>query len=126
MARGLKLFADEEAVIRVAEIAGFCRESDLLGQARAEAVGARHDDAVLDAEFHEGVAAGTDFRDEILVRDGDLTVLMAALFFVRDLIFDLERAGAGRSEEHTSELQSLMRISYAVFCLKKKKHKDNN
>src|SRR3546814_1866071 len=29
----------------------------------------------------------------------------------------------GRSEEHTSELQSLMRISYAVFCLKKKKQK---
>src|SRR3546814_15098468 len=29
----------------------------------------------------------------------------------------------GRSEEHTSELQSLMRISYAVFCLKKKKNK---
>src|SRR3546814_7502541 len=29
--------------------------------------------------------------------------------------------GKGRSEEHTSELQSLMRISYAVFCLKKKK-----
>src|SRR3546814_7018203 len=36
------------------------------------------------------------------------------------------RSGArqGRSEEHTSELQSLMRISYAVFCLKKKKNKD--
>src|SRR3546814_4370978 len=31
-------------------------------------------------------------------------------------------AGKARSEEHTSELQSLMRISYAVFCLKKKKH----
>src|SRR3546814_8847401 len=31
-----------------------------------------------------------------------------------------------RSEEHTSELQSLMRISYAVFCLKKKKTKFNN
>src|SRR3546814_5068644 len=30
-----------------------------------------------------------------------------------------------RSEEHTSELQSLMRISYAVFCLKKKKNKKN-
>src|SRR3546814_1509087 len=30
-------------------------------------------------------------------------------------------AGSSRSEEHTSELQSLMRISYAVFCLKKKK-----
>src|SRR3546814_6644016 len=37
------------------------------------------------------------------------------------------RAGHGRpvrSEEHTSELQSLMRISYAVFCLKKKKFKE--
>src|SRR3546814_5306357 len=31
-----------------------------------------------------------------------------------------------RSEEHTSELQSLMRISYAVFCLKKKKHKQKD
>src|SRR3546814_4242552 len=31
----------------------------------------------------------------------------------------------GRSEEHTSELQSLMRISYAVFCLKKKKKTKN-
>src|SRR3546814_8450621 len=32
-----------------------------------------------------------------------------------------DRDGMARSEEHTSELQSLMRISYAVFCLKKKK-----
>src|SRR3546814_1919493 len=33
-----------------------------------------------------------------------------------------DRARLRRSEEHTSELQSLMRISYAVFCLKKKKY----
>src|SRR3546814_1836625 len=33
---------------------------------------------------------------------------------------EADTAAAGRSEEHTSELQSLMRISYAVFCLKKK------
>src|SRR3546814_3646105 len=38
---------------------------------------------------------------------------------LNDLLF---RAHSGRSEEHTSELQSLMRISYAVFCLKKKKN----
>src|SRR3546814_2136559 len=37
-----------------------------------------------------------------------------------------ELARAARSEEHTSELQSLMRISYAVFCLKKKKNKMPN
>src|SRR3546814_8151082 len=35
------------------------------------------------------------------------------------------RATPDRSEEHTSELQSLMRISYAVFCLKKKKNTDS-
>src|SRR3546814_10079052 len=34
---------------------------------------------------------------------------------------DVGHGGGMRSEEHTSELQSLMRISYAVFCLKKKK-----
>src|SRR3546814_8890549 len=36
----------------------------------------------------------------------------------------LRSSPSGRSEEHTSELQSLMRISYAVFCLKKKKKTD--
>src|SRR3546814_11382301 len=36
---------------------------------------------------------------------------------------DVQTVRGWRSEEHTSELQSLMRISYAVFCLKKKKNK---
>src|SRR3546814_7350897 len=36
------------------------------------------------------------------------------------------RESGTRSEEHTSELQSLMRISYAVFCLKKKKRKNKS
>src|SRR3546814_9012763 len=42
----------------------------------------------------------------------------------RDLVTFLQNSV--RSEEHTSELQSLMRISYAVFCLKKKKQIANN
>src|SRR3546814_8384875 len=46
-------------------------------------------------------------------------------------LFNIENAGKSmvvpiRSEEHTSELQSLMRISYAVFCLKKKKTNTKN
>src|SRR3546814_9747238 len=41
----------------------------------------------------------------------------------RNLRQQPRRGCATRSEEHTSELQSLMRISYAVFCLKKKKKK---
>src|SRR3546814_4032571 len=44
----------------------------------------------------------------------------------RDAKHAEEHGNAHRSEEHTSELQSLMRISYAVFCLKKKKTKYTN
>src|SRR3546814_1107406 len=45
------------------------------------------------------------------------------MFFSSSVVKSVETfdaAASGRSEEHTSELQSLMRISYAVFCLKKK------
>src|SRR3546814_2879057 len=42
-------------------------------------------------------------------------------FGKRTIDHDTVREAVARSEEHTSELQSLMRISYAVFCLKKKK-----
>src|SRR3546814_1398802 len=52
-----------------------------------------------------GLAAGDAVAGLELVADGDLV---------------LEFAAVARSEEHTSELQSLMRTSYAVFCLKKK------
>src|SRR3546814_3571127 len=38
----------------------------------------------------------------------------------------MDKTGTLRSEEHTSELQSLMRISYAVFCLKKNKNHNHN
>src|SRR3546814_7312075 len=41
-----------------------------------------------------------------------------------EIMIATEAAAEGKSEEHTSELQSLMRISYAVFCLKKKKNKN--
>src|SRR3546814_5747617 len=47
--------------------------------------------------------------------------LLAPLGAVVALSGGLGPKGRERSEEHTSELQSLMRISYAVFCLKKKK-----
>src|SRR3546814_7326155 len=52
-----------------------------------------------------------------VVAPGEIAVPVAALFVTSPV--------TGRSEEHTSELQSLMRISYAVFCLKKKKRKTN-
>src|SRR3546814_5517718 len=42
------------------------------------------------------------------------------------IVFNEPRPAGTRSEEHTSELQSLMRISYAVFCLKTKKKTNHN
>src|SRR3546814_10618001 len=64
-----------------------------------------------------------------LLRDSDETRAVYPFAFELELVFRLQGAtlyveatvrNPGRSEEHTSELQSLMRISYAVFCLKKK------
>src|SRR3546814_5164309 len=51
---------------------------------------------------------------------------IAAIFIMIQLPEECCQANAARSEEHTSELQSLMRISYAVFCLKKQKQKHTN
>src|SRR3546814_1588849 len=58
----------------------------------------------------------TGGQEAVAVAHGVLSGIPGADGIVGDL-------GGGRSEEHTSELQSLMRISYAVFCLKKKKNK---
>src|SRR3546814_2703205 len=48
-----------------------------------------------------------------------------AIEFEIERQIDVIESGGKRSEEHTSELQSLMRISYAVFCLKKKNNTDS-
>src|SRR3546814_2087497 len=48
-------------------------------------------------------------------------ILLARQMGKKRIIAETGAGQHGRSEEHTSELQSLMRISYAVFCLKKKK-----
>src|SRR3546814_8831327 len=65
-------------------------------------------------------------------QDIALTDLREGIALLRHDEFDVglrsQHAGGndGRSEEHTSELQSLMRISYAVFCLKQKKTNTKN
>src|SRR3546814_7104594 len=59
---------------------------------------------------------GTD-HGVLVLSNGDLAGLQAG-----DVIQRIEGKAVARSEEHTSELQSLMRISYAVFCLKKKNY----
>src|SRR3546814_7132260 len=58
-----------------------------------------------------------------LKQDADLVVLLQKVLNCCAPPRCQEDGAQARSEEHTSELQSLMRISYAVFCLKKKKNK---
>src|SRR3546814_8971954 len=79
------------------------RGPDRVDEARAKTIGSdQHPDLII---FGQAVAAKG---------------LAAALDRQQRKRVPRQRA-ADRSEEHTSELQSLMRISYAVFCLKKKK-----
>src|SRR3546814_9960015 len=90
------------------------------------------DRRALEARFLQGVrederrvdfpaADGLPVRLRIACRGGEAAALRRV---VREPQLRFGQAQRLRSEEHTSELQSLMRISYAVFCLKKKtKHK---
>ena len=88
------LFDIEERVVLVAEVAGLGRHGDLLREAGAERVGAGDDHAIVDAELEERVTDRVDLREEVLVRHGDLAVLVAALLLVGDLVLDLDGAGA--------------------------------
>src|SRR3546814_3089805 len=100
-----------------------------LDAAKLDAALLRMIEAVDDVQ-HRGLAGAVrpDDRQNLVLADrkGDVAERLHAAERERDVV-DLEDRLAdmlravGRSEEHTSELQSLMRISYAVFCLKKKK-----
>src|SRR3546814_3053099 len=91
-------------------------EPDGIGRDQARAVGhCSRAPARLPLAFHRGkLAAAVDTRDVIGIGDNHRAGTPVAVRNIDDI---------DRSEEHTSELQSLMRISYAVFCLKKKKTK---
>src|SRR3546814_1810309 len=98
-------------------LAAGIRQCELEHRARGERGGDHEEDD--QAQDH------VDHRDQVDLR----VVLGAAVADAHARVSPatpLRRGGCGdrwRSEEHTSELQSLMRISYAVFCLKKKKQK---
>src|SRR3546814_1995996 len=68
----------------------------------------------------EPPGSGDDTRTFPPFRDGESHYFLSGNRGKKSIVIDLKR-----SEEHTSELQSLMRISYAVFCLKKKTNKTN-
>src|SRR3546814_7957034 len=98
-------------------------EGEQRGQAEAEArrmTAQRDSEAAISREIADfcGAMGDGDFsrRIDLAGKEGVFRDLSQQLNTLADTM---------RSEEHTSELQSLMRISYAVFCLKKKKKNES-
>src|SRR3546814_67353 len=106
----------------------------MLQARRAEQVAQRLDGVLVELEHARGLVRGVELAPALRVLGGDAGGATVGVAAQRLDAAEREheaargvapvrahRHGAGRSEEHPSELQSLMRISYAVFCLKKKK-----
>src|SRR3546814_2596709 len=93
-----------------------------IADMRPQIVVARAGDRIVEQRF-AGHRVDSAHRDES-GRQGDFVALTAVGvgFLLDHILYGKVHPGI-RSEEHTSELQSLMRISYAVFCLKKKNNK---
>src|SRR3546814_4492104 len=85
----------------------------MCGHGEHLAVATEHGAGVMD---DLDAAIGFAYQSQAVVAHGAAAVLRPLQH-----LFPAACAADPRSEEHTSELQSLMRISYAVFCLKKKK-----
>src|SRR3546814_5765203 len=90
---------------------------ELIGDERAVDVGMERRVGVHVHDRRHGAVVG----DEVARLDTQHAFLELPIAPHRHVV--VQHAVTARSEEHTSELQSLMRISYAVFCLKKKKIK---
>src|SRR3546814_6562536 len=112
------------------EIGKLRLQLDMIMGVAADIAGAARSGAdIVQRLFHRGDHLGMLSHGEIIVGtpDGDrsraIVAGKAARIGICALVakyVDEHPVAAFRSEEHTSELQSLMRISYAVFCLKKK------
>src|SRR3546814_8391303 len=110
--------------MRISDWSSDVCSSDLLGDQRARDMRYGFKDQLLEPVQRGACRSGMDRADAAGMagapRLEQIERFGAAHFADRDAI-----GTQARSEEHTSELQSLMRISYAVFCLKKKKNKSN-
>src|SRR3546814_6231826 len=98
------------------------RSGDIGGDWRLER-GWQNQDVAGASMIHRRIGIGVEGRRRVRTFPSPQVPDPQARWYLidalRDAIGDHEEI---RSEEHTSELQSLMRISYAVFCLKKKKN----
>src|SRR3546814_9112769 len=115
--------------MRISDWSSDVCSSDLLASVIADNTSAA---AFMTGE-HGITPAGLDLKTlgVVILRNGEVAATAAgaavlgsplnSVALLANMLGKRDREIPARSEEHTSELQSLMRISYAVFCLKKKK-----
>src|SRR3546814_2063674 len=115
--------ADDEHDVAEGAYPAQCFEEGLLKEFVAARIPHANAGAGLELEQPDRQQAGEDHQHEPGVQAPEASVHQPVIerHVGTQIAQDQQHE---RSEEHTSELQSLMRISYAVFCLKKKKQKD--
>src|SRR3546814_8768939 len=99
------------------------RIADLMAQAPEGAIGVK---LSTPRRGCSGLAYSVDYVSEEAKFDEKIETPGGTFYIDGASVLYLVGSTMDRSEEHTSELQSLMRISYAVFCLKKQKINKNN
>src|SRR3546814_1033405 len=116
--------------MRISDWSSDVCSSDLRDQHRSRFRWRKHEIGsaeilVVEGDFLQQRPAGDNPVPAIAWRKEEWRRLSMKRLHVFERILDKSGIVDERSEEHTSELQSLMRISYAVFCLKKKKTQEN-
>src|SRR3546814_7994233 len=111
--------------MRISDWSSDVCSSDLIGRHRFNVSGKRKgeqksEDEIVDVAV-EPIIDEAEFAEVQAVMRSRSPQLKAPRFVTAGTLLGGVCFCADRSEEHTSELQSLMRISYAVFCLKKKR-----
>src|SRR3546814_7010323 len=104
----------KRVALRLAVLAGLMLTSPVLAHENHEELGAGPGPAVEQNVVAAEKAEAVDMHSEMAAEHGE------AMGQHMEAAEENKTFGQRRSEEHTSELQSLMRISYAVYCLKKK------
>src|SRR3546814_8089018 len=110
--------------LAMAIIVGDETDNTLVGTSDADQISGLGGNDSLSGDAGDDLLEGGDGADSLGGGSGTDTASYAGSS--AGVTVNLATGTSTRSEEHTSELQSLMRISYAVFCLKKKNTKKNN
>src|SRR3546814_9301514 len=106
----------QQIAFEAAKLGATCGSVDDAVRAYYESLGYGPDYKLPGLSHRTGHGIGLDGHEPVNLVRGETTKLAPGMCFSNEPGIYI------RSEEHTSELQSLMRISYAVFCLKKKTH----